>query len=116
MNDEGDVKKAVKKLLDKHVWFWWMPGANGFGMQGVSDFLALKDGQFLAIETKFGKNKPTALQDRFLMRVAENGGDSLLVYEDDLASLESYLKNHDERVLWQEEQFLKSIPTMGGMQ
>ena len=56
---EKDVKAEVKKLLNAHDWFWWMPPANGFGKAGISDFNALKKGVFLAVETKFGSKKPT---------------------------------------------------------
>jgi hypothetical protein len=66
MRDEKGVKENVKRLLDAFDWFWWMPPANGYGKVGVSDFHAIKDGVFLAIETKFGSNKPTHHQRAFL--------------------------------------------------
>ena len=59
---EKDVKTRIKKLLDDHDWFWFMPPANGFGRTGISDIIAVKRGVFLAIEAKFGKNPPTAMQ------------------------------------------------------
>ena len=91
MKNEGDVKAAVKKLLNKHKWYWWMPGANGYGTQGVSDFLCLRNGTFLAIETKFGKNKPTASQDLFLSTVVANGGAAIVVTENDIEKLDEVL-------------------------
>lgn len=69
MRDEKGVKENIKRLLDHHGWFWWMPPANGYGKVGVSDFHALKNGVFLAIETKFGSNKPTVHQKAFLESV-----------------------------------------------
>jgi hypothetical protein len=72
--NEADVKRQVKKILDNAGWFWWMPAANAFGKAGTSDFLALRSGVFLTVETKFGRNKPSAMQVAFLNSVnAENG-------------------------------------------
>lgn len=78
---EKDVKASVKKLLDKHKYFWWMPPANGFGKVGVSDFNALRAGVFLAIETKFGGNKPTVQQLAYLRSVLAEDGMAFVVDE-----------------------------------
>lgn len=92
---EADVKAEVKKLLTKHKWFWWAPSANGFGRQGVADFLALRDGVFMAVETKFGKNKPSALQKAFLESVAAENGFGFVVSEATIAVFASFLKMFD---------------------
>jgi predicted type IV restriction endonuclease len=91
MKNEGDVKKAVKHLLTSHGWFWWMPAANGFGMTGVADFCAVRDGLFMAIETKFGDNKPTAMQRKFLCDIMSHGGTALVVNEKTLGAFQTYL-------------------------
>lgn len=87
---EADVKTQVKKLLKEHGWFHWMPGANGFGMQGVSDFLALKNGVFLALETKFGKGTLTVLQRCFLRQVKDHGGLAFVVSETNLLTFSAF--------------------------
>jgi hypothetical protein len=79
--NEADVKRDVKKLLDKHNWFWWMPSANAFGKSGASDFMALKSGVFMAIETKFENNTPTPMQLGFLNSVAAEDGFAFVVTE-----------------------------------
>lgn len=89
--NEADVKAAVKKLLKKHGWFYWMPSANGYGITGVSDFVALRAGKVMAIETKFGKNQPTPMQLLFLRNIAEHGGQSFVINEDGLEELERAL-------------------------
>jgi hypothetical protein len=76
---EGDVKKEVKRLLDKHKWFWFMPPANGFGRSGISDILALRGGVFMAVETKFGKKKPSAMQVGFLQSIHIETGFAFVV-------------------------------------
>jgi hypothetical protein len=64
MKKEADVKAACKKLFAEcDVWFY-MPVMNGFGVQGIPDFLGACNGHMFAVETKFGYNKPTEIQQR----------------------------------------------------
>lgn len=84
VTDEKGVKREVKKLLDKHNWFWIMPAANGYGKAGTSDFIALRSGVFLAVETKFGTNKPTAMQVGFLNSVRAEDGFAFVVSDRNL--------------------------------
>lgn len=100
---EADVKKQVKKLLTQHNWFWWMPPANGFGRTGISDFNALRNGVFLAIETKFGNNKPTPMQVAFLESIATEDGMPFLVNEKNLDALAVWLERFDQSVKAQSE-------------
>lgn len=95
MKSEADVKKAIKKILDTRDWYWWMPPANGFGRSGISDFNALKDGVFLAVEAKFGNNKPTVMQKAFLESVMSARGYGFVVNENRLQWLESFLDAFD---------------------
>lgn len=55
--------------------------------KGASDIIGIhKDGRFLAVECKVGKNKPTPQQDEFIRRVQELGGYAYVVYSiEDLA-------------------------------
>lgn len=91
IRNERDVKREVKKLLTKYGWYTWMPPANGYGKAGISDFHALKDGKFLAVETKYGSNTVTALQRRFLDDIASAGGWGVIVNEHGLEKLEALL-------------------------
>lgn len=89
---EDDVKKLVKEILDEYEWWWWMPAGSEFGKNNV-DFNALcaKGGTFMAIETKFGNNKPTALQLAFLESVQSCDGLAFLVHEENIEWLRSFL-------------------------
>lgn len=98
VRDEKGVKAIVKRLLDHYGWFWWMPGANGFGTQGVPDFCSLKDGAFIAIETKFSKNKPTPVQHQFAGHIMSNSGFALLVNETNIDHLYWFLASFDHSV------------------
>jgi hypothetical protein len=89
---EADVKKRVRVLLNKYEWFWWCPPANGFGKIGVSDFNALKNGVFIAIETKFGNNKPTEHQKAFLDSIRAEKGYGFVVSDRNVQFLEQFLE------------------------
>lgn len=102
--NEADVKRRVKKLLDQHKWFWFMPPANGFGRTGISDFLALRDGVFIAVETKYGKNKPTPMQVGFLESVQSESGMAFVVNEQNIGAFETWLVRFDNAVKAQAEQ------------
>lgn len=91
MKNENDVKRKVKKLLDQHGWFWWSIGASMYGKGGTSDLHALKNGVFLAIETKFGSNKPTALQKGFLESINAESAFGFVVSEKNIDWLEAFL-------------------------
>jgi Holliday junction resolvase len=110
MKNEGDVKKEVKRLLNKHDWFWWMTPANGFGSSGTSDFCAIKDGVFMVIETKFGKGKLTAMQRAYLDSVNAASCFGFVVNEDSLPWLESFLEDFGQQtILAMKEQKLDNV-------
>ncbi len=87
LENEGHVKAEVKKILTKLGCFFFMPPSNVFGRAGISDFIGLHRGRFFAIETKFGKNKPTALQTRFGIEVMAHGGLFFVINETNISDL-----------------------------
>jgi len=93
--NEKDVKRLIKKLLDKHQWFWWCPPANGYGPIGVHDFNSLRHGIFLSIEAKFGRNKPTPAQKAFAQTITSHQGFAFAVNERNLDQLEAWLAAFD---------------------
>lgn len=93
VKDEKGVKAKVKQLLNHHGWFHWMPGANGYGTTGVSDHLAIKDGVFLAVECKFGYNKPKPLQKAFAAQIMANDGFAFCVNERNIDHLAYWLES-----------------------
>lgn len=95
LTKEADVKAEVKKLLKKHNWFWWMPPMNGYGQSGVADFNALRAGVFLAIETKFGNNRPTPLQKGYLQSITAEGGFGFVVNDKNLEWFAGWLERFD---------------------
>jgi len=100
VKDEKGVKAKIKELLNFHGWFTWMPGANGFGQQGVSDHLAIKNGVFLVIEAKFGYNKPKPTQKSFAGQIIANDGYAFCVNEKNIDHLAMWLESFEFSVQW----------------
>ena len=78
---EKRVKDKVKALLASEGVYFFMPATHGFGRSGVPDIVACVNGFFLAIETKAGGNKPTALQIREIETIRRNNGVAVVVDE-----------------------------------
>lgn len=91
--DEGDVKREIKRLLKKYGWWFFMPNAGAFGTSGIPDFICLRDGVLLAIEAKFGYNKPSDLQQDRMAEIRAHGGHAIWINEHRLQSLETVLAN-----------------------
>ena len=91
---EWFVKKQVKQILADTGWDYWMPSANAFGRNGVSDFLAVKRPKlFMAIETKYD-DMPTVLQANFLASIHEAGHYAFLVDETNVEQLRVVLSTN----------------------
>lgn len=93
MKNEKDVKKRVRQIFVKYDWFFFMPPSNAFGKSGISDFIALKHGAFAAVETKFGSNKPTALQVGFLNSIRAEDGFGFVVNDKNIEFLDQFFES-----------------------
>ena len=87
---EKKVKDAVKKILNAHSAYYFSPVTGGFGTSGVPDIIACIQGKFIGIETKAGKGKPTALQEKNLMSIMNTGGIAILVNEHGIETLKMF--------------------------
>lgn len=88
---EKKVKDKVKKILDKVGCYYFFPATGGYGKSGVPDIIICFKGHYVAIECKTVGNKTTALQELNLLQIRDNGGDTLVVNEDNLADVEAWL-------------------------
>lgn len=103
ISSEKHVKALIKRLLDFHGWFTWMPSANGFGQQGVHDHLAVQSGVLLTVEAKFGVNKPTPVQKGFAAQIIANDCYSFCVNEKNIDHLAMFLESFAASVLFVRE-------------
>lgn len=99
---EGKVKSAVRKVLDAEGVYYFSPAANGFGRAGIPDIICCVRGFFLAIELKAGKGKTTALQDRELDAINDNGGIAFVVNENNINEVK-------EIVIWLKAKYQRSV-------
>jgi Holliday junction resolvase len=91
MTPEAKVKARVVKLLKEHNIYYFFPATHGFGRSGVPDIICCYNSQFLAVECKAGKNKPTALQEKEIRKIRDAGGYAFVINEDNIHLLALYL-------------------------
>ena len=96
MTPEKRVKKAVQKQLDLLGAYYFFPATGGFGRSGVPDIIGCYQGAFFAIECKAGKNTPTALQERNMKKIRDNGGIAIVVNEENLKIVQDVLSQLQE--------------------
>lgn len=84
---ERKVKARVADILKEYGVYYFFPPANGLGRAGIPDIIACAWGQFLAIECKAGKGKPTELQLRELRAIREANGIAFIVNETNVEAL-----------------------------
>ena len=84
---ERKVKAQVADILKEYGVYYFFPPANGLGRAGIPDIIACAWGQFLAIECKAGKGKPTELQLRELRAIRNANGVAFIVNETNVEAL-----------------------------
>ena len=84
---ERKVKAQVADILKEYGVYYFFPPANGLGRAGIPDIIACAWGQFLAIECKAGKGKPTELQLRELRSIRNANGIAFIVNETNVEAL-----------------------------
>lgn len=73
--NEHDITKAIRSMLNCLGVFHWKAWQGPMSQpRGVADILGCWEGRMLAIEVKRPGGKVTDDQEKFLKKVAENGG------------------------------------------
>ena len=91
MTPEAKVKAKVVAVLKKAGVYYFYPVTGGYGASGVPDIIVCCNGFFFAIECKAGNNKPTALQERNMQQIRDNGGVAVVVNEENLHIVQEVL-------------------------
>lgn len=89
--NESHVKDDVKELLKSHGAWYVMPIGGSFSAIGVPDFVACVYGKLWGIETKFGSNKPTPMQQKNLRDIEAAGGVAMVITEKNIIELSERL-------------------------
>lgn len=82
LTPEGKVKAKIVRVLKEEGVYYFFPATHGYGRSGVPDIIACVRGQFLAIECKAGKNKPTTLQVNEIEAIRRAGGTAVVANEE----------------------------------
>ena len=91
MTPEAKVKKKVVQVLKEMGAYYFYPVTGGYGRSGVPDIILCYRGHFVGIECKAGTNKPTPLQEKNMEDIRTAGGVTLVVNEDNVASVSKIL-------------------------
>jgi len=88
---EKKVKNKVVSILKEVGAYHFYPVASGYGSAGIPDLVACIRGKFIGIECKANGGKVTALQEKNLMQIINNGGYSFIVDETGIGALKLML-------------------------
>jgi Holliday junction resolvase len=94
---EKKVKRKIVDMLKQYGMYYFYPVTGGYGASGVPDIVACYKGKFIGIEVKadMKKNKPTALQQKNLREIDENGGVALVIDAFNLDHLKQTIESLD---------------------
>ena len=95
MTPEAKVKKKVRETLKTLGAYYAIPVTGGYGVSGAPDFLVCWKGLFFGIECKAGKNTTTALQDKNINAIREAGGKAIVINEDNVDQLGSWMRAYE---------------------
>src|SRR5262245_20826756 len=88
---EGRIKAIIKKILDRHMVWYFMPVPSGYQAKTV-DFLCLKSGKFFAIEAKRPDKDATERQKFVLAEIRKEGGYTYVIdSQGDVDNLDKWL-------------------------
>ena len=91
MTPEGKVKAKVVRVLKELGIYYFTPQTGGYGRSGVPDLICCYNSQFIGIECKAGKNKPTPLQEAEMQRIRHAGGLTYVINEENADQLKKEL-------------------------
>ena len=79
---EETVKRKVREILEYAGCWYCMPAQNGFGRNGIPDFVGCYEGRFFAIECKGTGGSLRPLQRVEMALIFEAGGTTFLATPD----------------------------------
>lgn len=92
MTNEDKVKAKVKAILDRLKPECWYFMPIPMWHRGVPDFVGVYRGKFFTIETKSGKNIPTALQKLCMAEIVGASGQCIVINEKNITELEHWME------------------------
>lgn len=94
MAQEKSFENRLKAYLENRgSWYIKYWAGSKFTKSGIPDILVCDNGDFLAIEVKAKRGKPTLLQLITLKKIRESGGYGLLLYPQDFSYFKEFMDN-----------------------
>jgi hypothetical protein len=78
-----DLVRQIRDLLNYHHIFHWKAWQGPMSTPGIADIIGCHRGRMLVIEAKVGRDKTSPAQEKFLKRVAQEGGIAIVAYSVD---------------------------------
>jgi hypothetical protein len=99
MAAEKNFEEKVKTFLkDRDCWFIKYWGGGQFTKAGVPDLIICVDGNFVAVELKAPKGRPSALQIKCLQDIVHANGIAILLYPKDFDAFKNFIDELKEGV------------------
>lgn len=92
-NFENRVKNYLKEQGVYFIKYW---GGAAYTKSGIPDVLACCNGQFMGVEIKAPKGKPSELQIYNLRQIDQAGGLAILLYPDDFELFKALVETVQE--------------------
>jgi hypothetical protein len=73
------IQPKLIKALNNNGWIAYSQNATGFGMTGLPDVIALKDGNAVFFEVKYGKDRISKIQEYRFNLLRNNGFKVIIV-------------------------------------
>jgi Holliday junction resolvase len=91
---ETKVKQRVRKVLEEHNAYCFLPATGGYGRSGIPDIVGCYNGCFFAVECKAGRGTTTALQEKELRKIRQAGGSAFVINETNIEELSQWLRDN----------------------
>ena len=82
---ETKVKQRVRKVLEEHDAYCFLPATGGYGRSGIPDIVGCYNG---------GRGTTTALQEKELRKIREAGGSAFVINETNIEELSQWLRDN----------------------
>lgn len=98
MAEEKNFENRLKKFLEDEGCWFVKYFANAYTKSGIPDILCCCNGNFLGVEVKASKGKPSELQKRNIRKINQCGGYGVILYPDqfdDFKKMVQHINNFD---------------------
>ena len=89
------IVKHIREHLKKRGWLTWKNFGGGYSVAGLPDVMAVRNGEFIAIEVKRPGGEPTARQALWIKQLSKQGVKAF--FATSVAEVRAYLEPDKEK-------------------